>query len=242
MTDNDASRSPRRGRSILWWVLGGLIAVVVVGYGAIFIYAKVLNDAPDALDESDLGAALSDSSHGASAGASDFDGKWKATRASEFGYRVQEVLAGVNSTAAGRGNDISGFLRIEGTSVIEVDVAVKVNSIKSNEPRRDTHFRDWIMNTDEFPKATFVLTEPIELGALPMGDEPVRTTATGELTLRGVTRTVTFDVTAQATAGRIGVLGSIPVVFKDYGIRNPSMPGVNTEDHGELEFVLVFGR
>ena len=51
---------------------------------------------------------------------------------------------------------------------------------------------------------------------------------------------MTFDVTAQATGGKIGVLGSIPVLFSDYGIANPSYGTVKTEDDGLIEFVLVF--
>ena len=96
------------------------------------------------------------------------------------------------------------------------------------------------MNTAEFPTAEFHLTEPIDFGRVPVGDEQLTATATGELTLRGVTNPVTFDVTVQATNGRIGVLGSIPVVFGDYGIDNPSFGVVKTEDDGLVEFVLVF--
>ena len=51
---------------------------------------------------------------------------------------------------------------------------------------------------------------------------------------------MTFDVTAQANGGKIGVLGSIPVLFSDYGIHNPSFGTVKTEDDGLIEFVLVF--
>lgn len=35
------------------------------------------------------------------------------TDASEFGYRVNEVLAGVNTTAVGRSNQIEGTLTIQ---------------------------------------------------------------------------------------------------------------------------------
>jgi polyisoprenoid-binding protein YceI len=98
------------------------------------------------------------------------------------------------------------------------------------------------MNADEFPTAEFRITEPIDFGRIPVGDEQITATATGELTLRGVTNPVTFDVTAQTTGGRIGVLGSIPVVFEDYGIENPSFGVVKTEDNGLVEFVLVFER
>jgi polyisoprenoid-binding protein YceI len=98
------------------------------------------------------------------------------------------------------------------------------------------------MATDEFPTATFALTAPIELGRIPDEGEQITATATGDLTLRGITNPVTFDVTAQLTGERIGVLGSIPIVFADYDIPNPSIAGITTDDNGLLEFVLVFER
>ncbi len=98
------------------------------------------------------------------------------------------------------------------------------------------------MSADEFPTATFNLTEPIEFGEIPTDGAQVVATAVGELTLRGVTNPVTFEVTAQTTDGRIGVLGSIPVLFEDYGIDNPSFGAITTEDDGLVEFVLVFER
>ncbi|HYN34926.1 MAG TPA: YceI family protein, partial [Ilumatobacteraceae bacterium] len=157
-----------------------------------------------------------------------------------FGYRVEEVLAGVNTTAVGRSNEITGLLTIDGTTATAIDVEVQIDSIKSDSSLRDGKFAGDIMNADEFPTATFTLTEPIEFGSIPTGDEQVTATATGELTLRGVTNPVTFEVTAQTTGGQIGVLGSIPVVFADYGIDNPSFGQVKTEDQGLVEFVLVF--
>ena len=96
------------------------------------------------------------------------------------------------------------------------------------------------MQVDQFPEATFALTAPIEFGTVPADGEQITATATGDLTLHGVTSPVTFDVTAQAGDGRVGVLGKIPVLFADYDIENPSTSGITTEDNGLLEFVLVF--
>jgi polyisoprenoid-binding protein YceI len=98
------------------------------------------------------------------------------------------------------------------------------------------------MNAAEFPTARFTLTAPIELGAIPEAGQQITASATGELTLRGETRPVTFEVTAQHSDTRIGVLGEISVVFADYLIANPSISGISVEDEGLLEFVLVFER
>jgi len=172
--------------------------------------------------------------------AAGYDGNWVATPESQFGYRVEEVLAGVNATAVGRSNQLTGNMTVDGTTVPAVDMVVQVATITSDQSQRDNNFRGRVMNTGEFPTAMFHLTEPIELGTIPGEGEPVTATATGELTLHGVTQPVTFDVTAQASGGKIGVLGSIPVLFSDYGIQNPSYGTVKTEDDGLIEFVLVF--
>lgn len=266
--NDDSAPETSTTRRVTRIVLGGVIVVVVLFVG-IFVYAKVINDAPDELDESDLADALvadtadtttapsttptfepptgtdqttntNASADTASSTATSFDGDWVPTTASEFGYRVDEVLAGIRTPAVGRGNEISGLLTIEGTTATALAVEVQIDGIKSDDALRDGQFRGRIMNADEFPTATFTLTEPIEFGSFPSGDERITATATGDLTLRGTTNTVTFEVTAQSSDARIGVLGSIPVLFADYGIDNPSFGAVRTEDEGLVEFVLVF--
>jgi polyisoprenoid-binding protein YceI len=257
-------RQPSWRRWVKWGVIGGFIAALLF-FGAIFVYVTFVNDSPDALDETDLSDALvattraplvedaapttapttdTATSSETTAPAADvsFDGDWVPTTASEFGYRVEEVLAGVNTTAVGRSNEIEGLLTIGGTTATVVDIVVQIENITSDDSRRDSQFTGRIMNAAEFPTAEFRLTEPIDFGRIPVGDEQITATATGELTLRGVTNPVTFDVTAQTTDGRIGVLGSIPVLFEDYGIDNPSFGAVSTEDNGLVEFVLVFER
>lgn len=281
MTDEQTeSRSGSRFPRWLKWALLGALGILVVGYGLIFLYARVLNDSPDELDEDDLAAALADDPAATTEPppadtpeqeapdetappadtteppettaapatteapteppAADGASAWSITPASELGYRVKEILFGVDTEAVGRTNQVTGGLTIEGTQVTTADFVVDVASIDSDDGRRDNQFRGRIMSADEFPEATFVLTEPIELGTEPVEGAEVDTTATGELTLRGATNPVTFDVTARLENGQIGVLGNIPIVFEDYGIANPSFAGVTTEDEGLVEFVLVF--
>jgi polyisoprenoid-binding protein YceI len=274
-SDATGSRFPRW----LKWGLLGALTVLVVGYGLIFLYAKVLNDSPDELGQSDLDAVfaaegtedteqartplpVADDTTGDTTestaepstpataappateapadGAPAGSGVWNITDESQLGYRVKEILFGVDTEGVGRTNQITGSLVIDGTQVTEAEFVVDVASIESDESRRDSQFRGRIMSTDEFPEAVFTLTEPIELGTEATEGAAVDTTAIGDLTLRGVTNPVTFDVSARLENGKIGVLGEIPVVFADYGIANPSTGGITTEDNGLLEFVLVF--
>jgi polyisoprenoid-binding protein YceI len=269
---DDPGSTKRSSRRIVLWVGVGIVGLIALVYGAIFVYANVINDSPDELDERDLSAALADdtvpettpdtapeddgttaattpeattapaTTESSTESPAGFDGDWVPTDASEFGYRVDEVIAGVNVTAVGRSNEIDGLLTIEGTSATTVDIEVLVENITSDDPRRDGQFRGRIMSADEFPTATFELTEPIDFGEIPTDGDQVVAAAVGELTLRGVTNPVTFEVTAETNGERIGVLGSIPVVFEDYGIDNPSFGAIETEDDGLVEFVLVFER
>jgi polyisoprenoid-binding protein YceI len=230
------------------WVKRGLIAVpvlVALFFGAIFLYT-VINDSPDALTTADLSEAVAATSTAPTSDGTDpsaengVDGTWTVTDESEFGYRVEEVLFGVNTTAAGRSNQITGSMTIDGTTVTDASFTVDVGSITSDESRRDNQFRGRIMEVYRYPEATFTLTAPIDFGTVPASGEQITASATGYLTLHGVTRAVTFDVTAEAGDDRIGVLGNIPVRFADYDIDNPSMSGITTEDNGLLEFILVF--
>ena len=60
-----------------------------------------------------------------------------------------------------------------------------------------------ILNTSQFPDATFTLTKPIALGKEPSDGVEITTTATGNLTLHGTTKSVTItDMKGAATATR----------------------------------------
>ena len=172
----------------------------------------------------------------------DVAGTWTISSDSTLGYRVKEVLGGLDAEGAGRTNEVTGALVIEGTTAVSAEFTVEMASISSDSSRRDSQFRGRIMSTDEFPTSTFVLTSPIDFGSIPAEGTSITAQATGDLTLRGVTRTVTFELTAKIEGGRIGVLGNIPILFSEYDIPDPSNAVATVKDNGLLEFVLVFDR
>ncbi len=169
-------------------------------------------------------------------------GTWRIGTGSVVGYRVQEVLGGVDTEAAGRTEQVTGQLEIAGSTVTLATFTVDMATVTSDSDRRDNQFRGRIMSVDQFPTSTFTLTEPIELAGVPADGETVTATAVGELTLRGVTRSVSFPLEARLEGGRIGVLGSIPITFSDYEIPEPSNAFATVRPDGLLEFVLVFDR
>ena len=190
----------------------------------------------------------------ADAASSDFAGTWSVdTSIGEFsyedstgtfvGFRVEEELRNIGSTTAvGRTPEVTGTLTIDGTTVTAVTIEADMSAITTNESRRDDRVQD-ALETGEFPTATFVLTEPIELGADAAGGETISVTATGDLTIHGVTTSVSIPLEAQLVGDNIVVVGSLDIVFADYGVSVPSAPVVlSAEDEGVLELQLFFSQ
>jgi polyisoprenoid-binding protein YceI len=116
-------------------------------------------------------------------------------------------------------------------------------TVHSDKSQRDDQFDGRIMDVAQDPTGTFALTSPISLTPLPAAGVVRSYTAHGKLTLHGTTRAVTFTLTAERAGAQLKVAGHIPVLFSDYGIQNPSLGGfVTTQDHGLLEFLLVFTK
>lgn len=231
------------------FVIRIIIAVaLLIGlvYGGILLWTKVINEPEEKLSESDLGAALvtedSTMSTPEEAAIGVVSGVWIATSDSTLGYRVKEVLGGVDTEGVGRTNQVTGEITLEGTTLTSASFTVDVATITSDSSRRDSQFTGRIMDTATHPQASFTLTTPVDLERIPGVGERIMVEVTGDLTLRGTTRSVTFPLTAEYSGSQIAVLGNIDILFADYGIPNPSNNFVKTGDDGLLEFVLVFDR
>ena len=171
------------------------------------------------------------------------DGTWQVTKdGTTVGYRVNEVLFGQSATAVGRTDAVTGQLTLDGTTATAADFTADLTKVASDQGNRDNQFQGRIMDTSSYPTATFKLTSPIELSSIPENLVEVTEKATGDLTLRGKTRPVTFNVIARRNGDKIEVNGAIPITFSDWGIPNPSFGPATTEDHGILEFILAFKR
>jgi polyisoprenoid-binding protein YceI len=231
-------------RRWLWLVIGLPVALVVLVVGGTFVYIHFIEaDPPPRLTlSSDPSTTGSDPSATASAPAGGVDGTWNATNASVVGYRVKEVLFGQDNEAAGRTNAVTGDITIAGTTVNTAKFTVDMTKVTSDQGQRDGQFRGRIMQTSQFPTSTFELTQPIQLASIPANLQEISVTATGKLTLHGVTKDVAVDLKARLNGSHLEVNGTIPVTFSDYNISNPSGGPAQVGDNGEIEFLLVFQK
>lgn len=159
------------------------------------------------------------------------------------GFRVGEELSGIGQTeAVGRTPAVSGTIVIDGNTVTSGEIVADLSVLTTDVSRRDSAARG-ALDTDQFPTATFTLTGPLDLGEGAAAGEAVTVSATGDLTIHGVTTSVTFELQAQLVGDNIVVVGQVPVVFADYGVELPTAPVVlSLDDNGVIELQLFFSR
>lgn len=226
-----------------------VVLVILAGAGVWWFFLR--DDAPDELSVDSRSEDGTSTPTGPTPDT--FDGSWTVVTGgdSQAGFRIQEDFAGgvVGHEAVGRTPAVEGSISIEGTSVTDATFTADLTSLEFtdsppgvNAANRANAMRSRGLETDTFPEATFVLTSPIELGEIPSDGETTTAEATGDLTLHGVTRSVTFTVEAKVEGDTIRVASAdpVPIVLADYDIEEPTAPFVaSVSDEGSFEFLLV---
>jgi polyisoprenoid-binding protein YceI len=245
-------QKPKRTRTWLTWILVAVAAVVVLAVAVPFVYIHFLSGdapAPLSLQSGPSNAPSSTGAYGANGAApggavslASLNGTWTVTSGSQAGYRVKEVLVGQSTEAVGRTSSVTGSATIAGTQLTKTDMTVDMKSVTSDKSQRDGQFQTRIMNTAQFPTATFTLTKPIDLSSLPTDGTVGTTTATGNLTLHGVTKTVDIPLQVKVDGANIDVNGSLAIPFADYQIDNPSNGPAQVGDGGTLEFLVKLAK
>ena len=173
---------------------------------------------------------------------------WHVQSGSQAGYRMREIYVGgaAKSDAVGRSTGVQGTVEIamSGQSLLirSARIRVDVAQLKSDQARRDDYLRTDALQTDRFKEAAFEVTEPATVPAPPDG-QPALIAIKGRLTLHGVTKPVSIDLSARRTGDIVDVVGSTRLTLADFDIATPVIPGfVSTDDTGVLEFALVLKR
>ena len=168
--------------------------------------------------------------------------------ASQASYRARETLVGrsLPSEAVGTTKKVSGsiVLDADGTPVHDrSSITVDLTSLQSNESRRDNFIKGNTLNTNRFPTATFV-ARTVEGLPTPL---PTSGSATfqlsGDLTVHGVTRPVTWQVTANFANDGLTGNATTSVQITDFGMTPPKAgPVLSIEDGLTLELNFAATR
>lgn len=166
----------------------------------------------------------------------------------EARYRVREQLAGIDfpSDAVGKTARVEGSLLIGGDGRIVRDSSrftIDLRTLESDQTRRDNFIRRNTIQTDSFPNAVFVPASAQGLPVVLPATGDMAFTLTGDLTVHGVTKPVTWQVKAKRIASG-AVTGSATTDFKfgDFGMTIPKVGRVLSVDDKitlEYDFHLV---
>ena len=236
-------------------VIGGLL--VVVAFGGFLVFQQFLagdsvpvltlapTSAPVASATSDPGNAPSATPVATEPASEGISGKWTVASGSLVGYRVRESLGGVSALtdAVGRTEAVVGSALIEttgtGARVLAAAFVADLTQLKSDDSRRDNRLRARGLESDRFPEATFTLTSPLDVGSAAVNGASVDVALSGDLTIHGVTRSVTIAGQARLNGDRIEIVASLTFPFSDFGMTPPDVAGfVQVEDEATLEVLL----
>lgn len=165
-----------------------------------------------------------------------------APTGNEARYRIREQLVRVDlpNDAVGKTTGVTGGLGVGPDGKIipsESKFVVDVSGLKSDRDRRDGFVRGRVLETDQYPTVEFVPTGFVGLPKTLPTSGTHTFDVVGNLTVRGVTRPVTWHVTAEPKNGQVVGSAATQFTFSDFNIAQPRVPVVlSVADTIKLEY------
>lgn len=168
--------------------------------------------------------------------------------ASQALFKAREQLAGKDlpNDAIGKTNAVQGAIVVDKQGAIVADQSkfqVDLNSLTSDQGRRDGFIKQSTLNTAQYPTAVFV---PNAVQGLP---SPIpdngegKFQLTGDLTLHGVTKSWTWDIAVQKAGNKLTGTATTIIKLTDFGMTPPKVPVVlSIEDNITLEIDFTFNQ
>ncbi len=213
-------------------VLLALVAVVPVLF-ALFMGPGIKTEGLDA--------------DGAKPATTDVNGEWHVARyrgknTTSVGFTFYEILPSDRRATSGSTQAVEGWATIEAGTLKAGEVVVDMEQISTDNERRDINVRNKIFHTNEYPTATFSITEPADLSEVPGNGTPGKVTLTGEMEIRGETRPMVHEFDILRDGDRIIVAGDVLIDRHEYGVESPEFVAAKIDDTGELNIRLALEK
>ncbi|HEY9517922.1 MAG TPA: YceI family protein [Gemmatimonadales bacterium] len=171
-----------------------------------------------------------------------------AAQGNEARFIVREQLAGAElpNDAIGVTRAITGGITLDARGRVDSSasrISVDLTTLTSDRARRDNFIKRRTLVTDSFPTAELVVTGIRGLPATLPASGTMTLVLTGHLTIHGVTRPSTWDVTARVEGESILGLAVTRIKFGDFGMTQPRVAIVlSVVDDIRLEYDFHFVR
>lgn len=165
---------------------------------------------------------------------------------SQVRFELDEDLRGERKTVVGITNQVSGEIAVNPENIQESRVGtvlINARTLLTDNDFRNRAIQNEILDTGDYE---FIAFEPTEIIGLPSSGsigEEIRFTIVGDLTIRDISQSVTFDVSVTVVS-ETEMVGTASAVIDrtQYNLNIPSVPNVaNVEEEVELyiDFVAV---
>ncbi|HYK22894.1 MAG TPA: YceI family protein [Pyrinomonadaceae bacterium] len=132
--------------------------------------------------------------------------------------KIEFLGSKVTGSEHGSFGDFSGQIDYPGNpEASRVSIDIKMDSVVTDSSGLDKHLKTAdFFDVEKFPQATFVSTS-----IKPGGDKGATHTVTGNLTMHGVTKSISFPATISVTPDAAMVESSFSINRKEFGINYP---------------------
>ena len=168
--------------------------------------------------------------------------------ASHASYHAREQLVGrdLPSDAVGTSTAVSGAVVLNPDGSIDSSqsqVQVDLSKLSSDQSRRDNFIKDNTLQTSQFPMATFTARQADGLPTPLPADGQSNFQLSGDLMVHGVTKPVTWQVTAQFDPATVSGSATTNVNISDFGMTPPKAgPVLSIQDGLTLELAFTATR
>lgn len=157
-------------------------------------------------------------------------------------YRVRERLLGreLDNDAVGETAAITGSIALDKAGAVVRGASsfdVNVTGLTSDESRRDNYVRTRLLVTDSFPTTRLAVTAVRGLPSPLPSSGRVQFQLLGDLTVKGVTRPTTWNVTANVAGDQLTGTAATAFTFEQFQLTQPKVRVVlSVNDTIRLEY------
>ena len=165
---------------------------------------------------------------------------------SEARFIINEILSGNPNEVVGITNDVAAQIVVDPANPANTQlgvVQVNARTLATDSERRNRAIQNAILNTGQFEFITFTPISFINFPTAGAVSDTFQFQIVGNLTIRDITKEVTFDVTVTIeSVSRLSGLATATIQRADFDLVIPQVPQVASVDEEvrlELEFVAV---
>jgi len=159
-------------------------------------------------------------------------------------FTIDEILAGQANTVVGTTGQVSGQIAVDPSAPSDAQVGailVDARTLTTDDSKRNRMIESFILSTNDYPYVSFVPTSITGLPDSASIGTPYSLQINGQLTIKDVTRDVTFDATVTPVSPtELNGTATTMIPYADWGISIPQVPlvaGVGDQVKLTLDFV-----